>query len=114
MSITVTLGKYTIPLVKPASFATRTECRLALGQSALLGLCATLNACWSGKPLRTKWKRGAALDVGADTLDELVALGIPEGEIYAAAQEALALVTEVPREDEVAALEGFTGAQTGG
>lgn len=114
MSITVNLGKHTIPLAKPASFATRTECRLALGQSALLGLCATLNACWGGKPLKSKWQRGKALDVGADTLDELIALGIPEGEIYAAAQEALALVTEVPREDEVAALEGFTGAQTGG
>lgn len=104
----IKLGKYTAPLVKPASFATITECRMAVGQSPLLGLCAALNACWGGKPLRTKWRRGHALDVGADTLDELIGLGIPESEIYAAAQKALELVVDVPREAEVAELEGFT------
>ena len=107
----IKLGKFTAPLVKPASFATITECRMAIGQSPLLGLCAALNACWAGKPLRTKWKRGHALDVGADTLDELVALGIPEGEIYAAAQKALELIVDVPREAEVAELEDFTAGQ---
>ena len=84
---------------------------MAIGQSPLLGLCAALNACWAAKPLRTKWKRGHALDVGADTLDELVGIGIPEGEIYAAAQKALELIVDVPREAEVAELEGFTAGQ---
>jgi hypothetical protein len=108
------LGKFTVTLVKPASFATRTECRMALGQSAILGLCASLNACWSGKALKTKWRRGAALDVGADTLDELIAIGIPEAEIYAAGGLALELVTETPREQEVTEAETFIEAQTEG
>ena len=102
------IGKHIVELKKPTSFATLTECRMAIGQSPLLGLCAALNACWGGKPLRTKWKRGHALDVGADTLDELVALGVEESEIYAAAQHALSLIVDVPREAEVAQLEVFT------
>ncbi len=108
----IKLGKYVGQLVKPSSFATITECRMAVGQSPLLGLCAALNACWAGKPLRTKWKRGHALDVGADTLDELVGLGIVEADIYEAAQHALTLIVDVPREAEVADLEVFTGAAT--
>lgn len=108
----VKIGKHLVELKKPTSFATRTECRMAIGQSPLLGLCAALNACWGGKPLRTKWKRGHALDVGADTLDELVDLGVEEAAIYEAAQHALSLIVDVPREDEVATLEGFTDPQT--
>ena len=52
------------------------------------------------------------LPYGGEVFDELLALGIPEVDIYEAGQKALALCVEVPTEEAVARAEGFTAPQT--
>jgi hypothetical protein len=111
----INLGRHTVNLVKPSSFATMRDVTIAVGQHALRGLCAALGVCWGSKPLKVtpgahKWDM---LSYGGAVLDELMALGIPESEIYAAGKIALDIILEaIPREDEVASTETFTDPQT--
>jgi hypothetical protein len=84
---------------------------VALSQSPLLGLGAALGACWGGKPLKASLKahQHDACGYGAAVVDELHALGIPEGEIWAAAGVAVELLTtSTPTEAGVAAAADFT------
>jgi hypothetical protein len=107
----VTLGKHKVTLKKPASFMSAREVTIAVGVSALRGLGAALGVCWSGKPLKATLA-GCKYDMlayGGSVVDELVALGVSEGEIYEGGKHALDLViSAIPREEEVAATAGFT------
>ena len=111
--MTVQLGAHTVPLKAPASFLIRREIALAVGTNAIRGLCAALGVCWGGKPLKAKYNY-APLPYGGEVFDELMTLGIPEAEIYAAASKALELCVDVPTEDAVARAAGFTPPQTEG
>ena len=110
----VTLGRFTVTLKKPGSFTLAREVTMAVGTSAIRGLGAALGACWGGKALKAKYAYDA-LAYGGAVVDELMALGVPEAEIYAAGKVALDLVIEsLPREEAVAQAEGFSEAQTEG
>ncbi len=110
----VTLGRFTVTLKKPSSFTLAREVTMAVGTSAIRGLGAALGACWGGKSLKATYKYDA-LAYGGAVVDELMALGVPEAEIYAAGKIALDLVIEsLPREEAVAQAEGFSEAQTEG
>lgn len=108
----VTLGSHTVTLTAPKSFMVRREVAIATQKSALRGLCAALGVCWGGKPLRVRYEYDA-LAYGGQVFDELMGLGIPEADIYAAGGKALELCVEVPTEAGVARAEGFTAPQTG-
>lgn len=112
----VKIGKSLVLLRKPASFMTSREVTVALGSNALRGLGAALGACWGAKPLRTTLA-GCKYDMlayGGAVVDELVGLGVPESDIYAAGSKAIDLVVaSLPREEEVATAEGFTEGPTG-
>jgi len=110
---TVQLGAHTVPLKAPASFLIRREIALAVGTNAIRGLCAALGVCWAGKPLKAKYNF-SPLPYGGEVFDELMTIGIPEAEIYAAASKALELCVDVPTEDGVARAAGFTQPQTEG
>jgi hypothetical protein len=86
------------------------EVTIAVGVSALRGLGAALGVCWASKPLKATLAgcKYDTLAYGGAVVDELVALGVTEAEIYTAGKEALDLVIEaIPREPEVATVEGF-------
>ena len=104
---TVQLGTHTVPLKAPASFLVRREIALAVGTNAIRGLCAALGVCWGGKPLKAKYNF-QPLPYGGEVFDELMALGVPEADIYAAASKALELCVDVPTEDNVARAADFT------
>ena len=104
----VKIGAHEIALKAPASFMVRREVAMAVQKNALRGLCAALGVCWGGKPLRTKYEYGGQI------FDELMGLGLPEGDIYAAGGKALELCVEAPSEAGVARAEGFTPPQTAG
>ena len=110
----VKLGNYEIPLKKPNGYMLSRDVGLAMQKNALRGLVAALGACWGGKPLKATLA-GSGYDAcawGGAIFDELMALGIPEVDIYEAGQKALALCVEVPTEEAVARAEGFTAPQT--
>ena len=109
---TVQLGTHTVSLKAPPSFLVRREIALAVGTNAIRGLCAALGVCWNGKPLKAKYTF-QPLPYGGEVFDELMALGIPEADIYAAASKALELCVDVPTEEAVARAASFTGPQTG-
>jgi len=109
---TVQLGTHTVSLKAPPSFLVRREITLAVGSNAIRGLCAALGVCWGGKPLKAKYTF-QPLPYGGEVFDELMALGIPEADIYAAASKALELCVDVPTEEAVARAASFTGPQTG-
>jgi hypothetical protein len=109
---TVQLGTHTVPLKAPASFLVRREIALATGTNPIRGLCAALGVCWGGKSLKAKYSY-QPLPYGGEVFDELMALGIPEADIYAAASKALELCVDVPTEEAVARAAGFTPPQTG-
>ena len=113
MSVTVTLGTHTVPLKPPASFLVRREIALAVGTNPIRGLCAALGACWAGKALKAKYTY-QPLPYGGEVFDELMALGVPEADIYAAASKALELCVDAPTEEAVARAASFTPAQTEG
>lgn len=113
MSVVVQLGMHTVPLKAPASFLVRREVAIAVGTNAVRGLCAALGVCWAGTALKAKYAY-VPLPYGGEVFDELMALGIPEADIYAAAGKALELCVEVPTEAGVARAEGFTPAPTEG
>ena len=113
MSVTVTLGTHTVALKAPASFLVRREIALAVGTNAIRGLCAALGVCWNGKPLKAKYNF-QPLPYGGEVFDELMTLGVPEADIYAAASKALELCVDVPTEEAVARAADFTGPQTEG
>lgn len=104
---TVQLGTHTVSLRAPASFLVRREIALAVGTNAIRGLCAALGACWNGKPLKAKYNF-QPLPYGGEVFDELMSLGIPEADIYAAASKALELCVDVPTEEAVARAADFT------
>lgn len=111
----VKLGKHKVMLKKPASFMAAREVTIAVGVSALRGLGAALGVCWASKPLKATLAgcKYDTLAYGGAVVDELVALGVTEAEIYTAGKDALDLVIEaIPREPEVATVEGFTDPQT--
>ena len=103
----VQLGTHTVPLKAPTSFLIRREVAMAVQTNALRGLCAALGVCWAGKPLKAKYTYNP-LPYGGDVFDELMTLGIPEAEIYAAAGKALELCMDVPTEEGTSRAEGFT------
>ena len=111
----VSLGKHSVTLKKPVSFMSAREVTVAIGVSALRGLGAALGVCWASKPLKASLV-GCKYDMlayGGAVVDELVAAGVTEAEIYTAGKHALDLVIEaLPREQEVATVEGFTDPQT--
>lgn len=109
----VKIGAHDIALKAPASFMVRREVAMAVQKNALRGLCAALGLCWGGKPLRTKYAFDA-LAYGGEVFDELMGLGLPEADIYAAAGKALELCVDAPSEAGVARAEGFTAAPTEG
>lgn len=109
----VQIGAHEIALKAPASFMVRREVAMAVQKNALRGLCAALGVCWGGKPLRTKYEYDA-LAYGGQVFDELMGLGLPEGDIYAAGGKALELCVEAPSEAGVTRAEGFTQPQTEG
>ena len=113
MSVVVQLGAHTVPLKPPASFLVRREIALAVGTNAIRGLCAALGVCWGGKPLKVKYAY-APLPYGGEVFDELMALGVPEADIYAAASKALELCVDVPTEEAVARAADFTAPPTEG
>lgn len=107
----IKLGKFNVTLKKPSSFMAAREVTIAVGVSALRGLGAALGVCWASKPLKTTLAgcKYDSLAYGGAVVDELVALGVTEAEIYTAGKHALDLVIEaIPREPEVATVEGFT------
>ena len=112
MSVVVQIGAHTVPLKSPASFLVRREIALAVGTNAIRGLCAALGVCWGGKPLKAKYNF-QPLPYGGEVFDELMALGVPEADIYDAASKALELCVDVPTEEAVARAASFTGPQTG-
>jgi len=107
----VKLGKFVVKLAKPTSFMSAREVTIAVRTSALRGLGAALGVCWTGKALKASLS-GCKYDMlayGGAVVDELVALGVSEGEIYEGGKHALDLViSAIPREEEVAATAGFT------
>jgi hypothetical protein len=107
----VQLGAHTVPLKAPASFLVRREIAMAVQANAIRGLCAALGVCWAGKPLKVKYNYNP-LPYGGDVFDELLALGIPEADIYTAAGAALQLCIEAPTEEGTARAEGFTPRET--
>lgn len=112
----VKLGKFTVELKKPTSFMLAREVTVALGSNALRGLGAALGACWGAKPLKATpdGYKFNTLAYGGAVIDELVALGVPEADVYAAGSKAVdIIVASLPREEEVATAEGFTEGQTG-
>jgi len=109
---TVQLGTHTVSLKAPASFLVRREIALAVGTNPIRGLCAALGVCWGGKPLKAKYTF-QPLPYGGEVFDELMALGVPEADIYDAASKALELCVDVPTEEAVARAASFTGPQTG-
>ena len=109
---TVQLGTHTVSLKAPASFLVRREVALAVGTNPIRGLCAALGVCWGGKPLKAKYSY-QPLPYGGEVFDELMALGVPEADIYAAASKALELCVDVPTEEAVARAASFTAPQTG-
>jgi hypothetical protein len=111
MSIVVQLGAHSVSLRAPPSSMVRREVAVAMSTSPLRGLCAALGVCWGGKALKAKYAY-QPLPYGGEVFDELMALGIPEGDIYEAGQKALALCVEVPTEEAVARAEVFTAPQT--
>lgn len=113
MSVVVQLGTYTVALKAPASYMVRREVSLAVGTNAIRGVCAALGVCWAGKPLKAKYAY-APLPYGGDVFDELMALGVPEADIYAAATQALELCVNVPTEEAVARAADFTAPQLEG
>jgi hypothetical protein len=113
MSVVVQLGTHTVPLKAPASFLLRREIALAVGTNPIRGLCAALGVCWGGKPLRAKYN-WQPLPYGGEVFDELMSLGVPEADIYAAASKALELCVDVPTEENVARAAGFTSPPTEG
>ena len=104
---TVQLGAHNVALKAPASFLVRREIALAVGTNPIRGLCAALGVCWGGKPLKAKYAY-APLPYGGEVFDELMALGVPEADIYAAASKALELCVDVPTEEAVARAADFT------
>ena len=113
MSVVVQLGAHTVPLKSPPSFLVRREIALAVGTNPIRGLCAALGVCWNGKALKAKYNF-APLPYGGEVFDELMALGVPEADIYAAASKALELCVDVPTEENVARAAGFTPPPTEG
>ena len=116
-SRTVQLGAHSVPLRTPPSFALGRVVSMALSQSPLLGLGAALGVCWGGKPLKASLKahQHDACGYGAAVVDELHALGIPEGEIWAAAGVAVEMLTSsTPTEAGVAAAADFTAPPAAG
>lgn len=107
----IKLGKFNVTLRKPTSFMSAREVTIAVGTSALRGLGAALGVCWASKPLKASLA-GCKYDMlayGGAVVDELVSLGVSEGEIYDGGKHALDLViTAIPREEEVATTAGFT------
>lgn len=112
MSVVVQLGTHTVPLKSPPSFLVRREVALAVGTNPIRGLCAALGVCWAGKTLKAKYNF-APLPYGGEVFDELMALGVPEADIYAAASKALELCVDVPTEEAVARAADFTAPQPG-
>jgi len=109
----VKLGKHVVELKKPASFMAAREVTVACGSNALRGLGAALGTCWGGKPLKSTLAscKYDTLAYGGAVVDELVALGIPEADIYDAGGKAIEMiVSSMPREEAVATAEGFTEA----
>jgi hypothetical protein len=107
----IKLGKFAVTLKKPSSFMAAREVTIAVGTSALRGLGAALGVCWSSKPLKASLAgyKYDMLAYGGAVVDELVALGVSEGEIYEGGKHALDLViAAIPREEEVATAAGFT------
>jgi hypothetical protein len=110
--MTITLGIHTITLRQPPSMMIRRDVALAVQKNPIRGLCAALGVCWGGKPLKARFAYDA-LGYGGDVFDELMSLGIPEADIYAAAGKALELLNDTPTEPNVARAEGFTEPQKG-
>ena len=113
MSVVVQLGTHTVPLKSPPSFLVRREIALSVGTNPIRGLCAALGVCWGGKALKAKYNY-APLPYGGEVFDELMTLGVPEADIYAAASKALELCVDVPTEENVARAAGFTPPPTEG
>lgn len=113
MSVVVQLGAHTVPLKSPPSFLVRREIALSVGTNPIRGLCAALGVCWNGKPLKAKYAF-QPLPYGGEVFDELMTLGVPEADIYAAASKALELCVDVPTEEAVARAAGFTPPPTEG
>jgi hypothetical protein len=112
----VKIGKSLVLLRKPASFMSAREVTVAVGSNALRGLGAALGVCWASKPLKASLTacKYDMLAYGGAVVDELVGLGVPESDIYAAGSKAIDLVvSSLPREEEVATAEGFTEGPTG-
>ena len=103
----VQLGPHAVTLRAPPSFALGRVVSMALSQSPLLGLGAALGVCWAGKALKAKYNF-QPLPYGGEVFDELMALGVPEADIYAAASKALELCVDVPTEEAVARAADFT------
>ena len=113
MSVVVQLGAHSVSLRAPPSSMVRREVAVAMSTSPLRGLCAALGVCWGGKALKAKYAY-QPLPYGGEVFDELMALGVPEADIYAAASKALELCVDVPTEEAVARAAGFTPPPTEG
>jgi len=111
MSVVVQLGAHSVQLAAPKSTAMRRDVQNCAPINPHRALWAALGACWAGKPLKAKFAFNA-LAYGGEVFDELMALGIPEEDIYAAAGKAFSLCGDVPTEEAVARAEGFTAPQT--
>lgn len=110
---TVTLGAHTVPLRRPTSIAARRDVQIAVSKNPIRALCAALGLAWGGKPLRARYAYDP-LAYGGEVLDELVGLGIPESDVYAAASRAFELMADAPTEEGTQAAEDFTVPPRGG
>jgi hypothetical protein len=109
----VTINDQVINLKLPQSFSQRNEIATAAITNLHRAAAAALGVCWTGKGspstrYETSW---SPLIYGGQVTDELVARGIPWSEIFAAGVVAYTYLAEsLPREEEVATIEGFTEA----
>jgi hypothetical protein len=116
---TITLGDWVIPLrAKGGASATWDIVQLgAAVQTRNLGYAAALGFMWENTtnpryPLRARYKQMGRrwADYGAAVIDELIAKGIPMGEVYAAGALAWYCMYDAsalfPKEEEVVAAVG--------
>lgn len=109
--VSVQVGKQTVQLLLPPSFALRYEIGLAGSTNWQRAIFAALGVCWSG-PGAPKVKYAGSYDplvYGGEVLDELVARGLRPKDAWDAAATAYRFLTDsVVGEAEVADAENFS------
>lgn len=112
----VKVGRHTITLGLPSSYATRCDVLGAVAKNELRCAAACLGICWEAGPtMRAPASYGSsqydALHYGGAVIDGLLAQGVGLGEIRAAGKVAFDfLLDSVPSGEAVQAAEDFSEA----